>query len=426
VIRARGSSASAWARRGALAAVLIGALVIPEHASESAASPCTGPHCHGAAGAILWSRRLPGTWIAETGGDGTVPSHGDAYAAVGGRVAVLGVRLDVAAYDAGNGRLLWSAALTGFPAGSSIVSVRAWPGVVTAGVWLPAAAGGGSITREEVVLRAGSGRRIGTYHAALYGGAVAADAAHTVIVGNTAVTSYDNGSGRVLWSRPTGRVPQAWQVDGDQLYVSVAADGYLGSAPVTALRRISLATGAERMVSPQAHSFAGTLSGAFDGVVLFTGAGGVTGYSGTTGQLLWHRAGMLPETEDLVLGTLYLAAADRLVGVNPLTGDAIRGASAPGASGLYGVRAGVALGLDTGALGDAWGYDVARRRVVWTTSALPWPHYFVDLSGIGGSAAPASGTVLLAYCALLGTAAAGGQPQSGQVCLRPELVAINR
>ena len=58
----------------------------------------------------------------------------------------------------------------------------------------------------------------------------------------------------------------------------------------------------------------------------------------------------------------------------------------PGSSGLYGVRGGVALGLDQGPDGDAWGYDVARQRVVWTTPRLPWPHYFVDLSGIGGSA----------------------------------------
>ena len=47
-------------------------------------------------------------------------------------------------------------------------------------------------------------------------------------------------------------------------------------------------------------------------------------------------------------------------------------------------------------------------------------HYFVDLSGIGGSADPGSGTVLLTACA---------QPvQIGarQVCQQPELVLIDR
>ena len=53
---------------------------------------------------------------------------------------------------------------------------------------------------------------------------------------------------------------------------------------------------------------------------------------------------------------------------------------------------------------------------------MPWPHYFDDPSGLGGSVDPATGTVLLAACARLGGPAAGG---AGQVCLRPELVAIS-
>jgi hypothetical protein len=205
----------------------------------------------------------------------------------------------------------------------------------------------------------------------------------------------------------------------------MAADGYLGTAPVTALRRISLATGAERVIRPPGRSFAGTLVAAFGGAVLFSGADGLSAYNERSGRLLWNRSGAITEGEDSVLGTLYLTEGSRLIGVNPATGAKVRGASVPGAPGLYAIRDGVALGLDSGSLGDAWGYDISEQRVVWTTSALPWPHYFVDLSGIGGSTDPATGTVLLAYCAALGPGTAGGSGQTGQPCQRPELVAIS-
>jgi hypothetical protein len=82
----------------------------------------------------------------------------------------------------------------------------------------------------------------------------------------------------------------------------------------------------------------------------------------------------------------------------------------------------VVLGLDQGAQGDAWGYGVAVGRVLWTNADLPWPHYFQDLSGIGGSASPQSRAILLAVCAQAGAPAAGS---SSQVCNRPELVALN-
>ena len=60
------------------------------------------------------------------------------------------------------------------------------------------------------------------------------------------------------------------------------------------------------------------------------------------------------------------------------------------------------LGIDHGALGKAWGYGIAAQQVLWTSGPLPWPHYFVDLSGIGGSAPPGPDAVLLAICAELG------------------------
>jgi hypothetical protein len=100
----------------------------------------------------------------------------------------------------------------------------------------------------------------------------------------------------------------------------------------------------------------------------------------------------------------------------------VSGANAESA-GLYGVQAGAVLGLDRGALGKAWGYDVDTQRVLWTSGSLPWPHYFVDPSGIGGSTSPLGDGLLLVICAELGPPPGTGAVQS---CLRPELTAVNR
>src|SRR5215468_5059454 len=416
-----------WIRRLSFAAVLVLVAVAPGPAAGSR-SACTGPGGPGGSGCgsegtVRWARLLPGSWVAQTGLLGTTPAHGQAYAALGDQVAAFGAGLAVSAYATGSGQPLWTADLTGFPAGSAIVSVRVWPGVVTAGVRLPAAAG--TAAREEVVLAAATGRRIRAYPSAPFGGAVAADAAATVIVGAHAVTRYANRTGAVLWSRPTGQAAQAWQADGNFLDVTVAAGGYLGAAPVTALRRINLRTGAERLIKRRAHAFAGTLSLAFDGVVLFTGASGITAYRAATGTRLWHRRAGLPESVDVPQQRLYLLAGNALVGVDPVTGARqakVSGADAESA-GLYGVQAGAVLGLDRGALGKAWGYDADTQRVLWTSGPLPWPHYFVDPSGIGGSTSPSSNGLLLAICAELGPPPVPGGAQS---CLRPELTAINR
>lgn len=412
----------ALVRRGLLAAVLAGAAFIPGHALGLASHKCTGS-C-GSAGTIRWTGPLARSWTAKGGVAGTVPSLGEAYAAAGSQVAAVGFGMTVEAFQASTGDPLWTAAPAGFPAGSSIVSVRVWPGTVTVGVSFPRAAAG-STARSEVVLRARTGGEIRRYRAAPYGGAVAATGASTVVVGRKSVTSYDNATGKAIWNRPTGRVPQAWRVDQGELYITVAAGGYLGAAPVTALRRINLKSGAEQVIRPAGGHFAGKLSGAFDGVVLFSGAGGLTAYGGDTGQLRWQLAGALPENVDSDRNTLYVTSASGFSGVDPQTGMRT-GRMSPGSSGLYGIRRGVALGLDRGALGDAWGYNIATRRVIWTTPPVPWPHYFVDLSGIGGSADPGSSIVLLSSCAQLGTVSAGQSAQSGKVCLRPELVAVSR
>lgn len=408
-----------WARRALLAAVLIGAAVVPGRAASTAAGRCARSRCQHQVAAVLWSRPLPGSWVAQSGALGTVVSQGQAYAAVGSGLAVVGFGTTVVAYRLSNGQPLWTVGLSGFGVGSAIVSVRVWSGVVTAGVSVPGAA---SSSREEVVLSSATGRRLQAYPAATYGGAVLADAAQTVIVGTTAVTSYSNNNGRVRWRRPTGRVAQAWRRDGDDLLVTEASGGYLGAAPVTALRSIDLRDGAQSILRPAGRSFAGQLSGAVGGVVLFSDSAGLTAYSEGDGQQLWERPKAVPELVDAVRQVVYVVRGTSLTGLNPVTQQVITRAASPGASALYAVSNGVALGLDQGALGDAWGYDLARNRVIWTTSAIPWPHFFVDLSGVGGSADPAGRTIVLASCAQVGVASTSAMPPT---CKRPRLVAIS-
>ena len=127
-----------------------------------------------------------------------------------------------------SGALEWNNTLTGFPAGAAIVSVRTWPGEVTAGVSYGPRAAPGSSMRTEVVISDAAGVPTGRYPAATFGGAVAGSPQYTVIVGATAVTSYDNATGRIRWQRPTGQVAQAWRTDGNWLYVAESAGGFLG------------------------------------------------------------------------------------------------------------------------------------------------------------------------------------------------------
>jgi PQQ-like domain len=450
-----------WVRRLFFAAILLLAAITPGMAAGSSSFSCLRARCE-SAGSVRWIRPVAGSWTVQDGQVGTTPASGQAYAALDSQVAVIGTGLSVSAYQAGTGQRLWTTVLTGFPAGSAITAVRVWPGVVTVGVVPPAApgpvsgatprpgttpvsgttpasgstpaaspgsapAGGtaphGGPPREEVLLRAATGHQVRAYPAAQFGGAVAASPAATVIVGPHAVTSYANRTGAVRWSRPTGAEPQAWQVDGTDLYMAVAAGGYLGSAPVTALRRINLGTGAQRLVRPGGPSFLGALSLAYHGVVVFSSARWARAYSGTTGRELWHYPGALPDMIDAAAGRLYLISGNTLIGVNPHTGATLARVTAASSSGLYGVREGAVLGIDQGSLGKAWAYDIAAQQVLWTSRALPWPHYFVDLSGIGGSAPPAQDAVLLAICGQVGARLPGtGSPR----CARPELAMLNR
>jgi hypothetical protein len=395
-----------------LAVVLLGAAVIPGRASSQSTSHCPGAKCN-RAGSVLWESHLPGSWVAETGVSGTVPATGEAYAASAGNIAVVGYGTSVVGYQTLTGKVSWQADLSWLPAGSAIVGVRAWPAVVAVGVSVPAGSAGQD--RREIILSATTGAQIRAYPAAYYGGAAWASRSRAVIVGAHTVTGYANSSGRVVWQRATGAT-QTWVVSGHYLYMAVARGGSLLSGEVTGLRQIDLTTGAERVISLRGP-FSGTLTAVVGGVALLSGSDGLRGYDVGGGGMLWQRHGAVLEFVDQGQDSAYIATGNSLTELDTSTGKTT-GRPAPAvASGLYAIRNGVALGLDQNSLGDAWGYDMATRKVVWYSPALPWPHFFVDPSGLGGSAGLGSPVALLATCAQIGN----GTPAS---CLRPELVAI--
>jgi outer membrane protein assembly factor BamB len=402
--------------RGFLVAVLLGAGSSSVQAAVAAPGTCAGGAC-ARAGSIRWQELLPGGYVVNDDSRGTEPAAGEPYAAIGAQVAVFGLGTTVRAYDAATGTPRWAVQVPAPPAGGLIVSARVWPGVVTVGLGAAPRAGPAGAAPREIVLSAVTGRLIRSYPAAAFGGTAAADTSHTVVVGPGAVTSYDNATGRAGWARQTGSAAQRWQVGGSVLYVTVAAGGYLGAQPVTALRRIDLRTGKERIIRPRSRSFAGTLSAALGGVVLFSGPTGVTAYSGNTGRRLWHVAGAVPQAIDAAAKRFYLSVGSGLAGVDL---DGAVAAHLPASAGLYGERNGVAFGLDQGASGQAWGLDTASEQVIWSTGALPWPHVFVDFSGIGGSADPHSDVIILAACAQADLTVSPPQ------CVRPELVAVDR
>jgi hypothetical protein len=409
-----------------LALALLVLMVLPLPVLASDGPPARPPACPGAgcraqpAGGLRWSVPLDGTWAAGTSSagtsaGGTVPAVGQAYLAVGGGIAVLGTGLSLAGYRLADGKLLWRVTLAA-PAGAAIMSVRAWPGVITAGLLGPR-----GNSRTEVVISAATGAELRRYPAAVFGGAVAASATTTVVIGPGAVTSYANATGRVRWTHKTAG-NQAWRTDGQALYLAESAGGELSSAPVTALKVINLVTGAARMLSsPAGRPFSGTLAIAAGGSVVFASSSGVTAYSEYTGGLLWTMRGAVPEGTDPTTGLVYLTSGSgALVGVDPAAGlvqASVPGSVLTGQSAVYVVRGGVALGLDGGASGQAWGYDLAAGRVTWNSAALPWPHFYSDLSGLGGSAAAADGIVVVTACPRL--AASSG------LCADPELAAFS-
>lgn len=413
--------APAWTRRGVLAVVLLAVAFSP---LPEVASGQQTPACHGCrdqpASAERWVSTLPGQWTAGDGATGTVPVAGQAYVAVGGGVAAVGGGLTVTGYALRDGKQMWQISLA-MPAGSTIISVRAWPGVVTAGVTDPSGR-----TRTEVVIDSTTGAELAQYPAALFGGAVAASVATTVIIGPKNVTSYHNADESISWRLQIG-TDQAWRADGRTLYVAESAGGYLGSAPVTGLLVIDLDFGTERILaSPPGHAFSGTMTVAADDAVLFTTASGVTAYSGSTGGTLWSIPGAVPEGADPLAHLIYLTKSNGdLVGIDPLTGAVkarVSGSTAGGSAGMYVVRDGVALGIDSGQGGEAWGFNLAAGRVTWTSQALPWPHYFSDLSGLGGSAAQSTDMAVVAVCGRLAAAPATAPATTSESTPTPGIV----
>jgi len=437
------------APRAALAALVIAVVVTGVIAARIASGSCQRAGSRCAAGRVIrWSQPLPGSWVAQNGADGTMPVQGEAYVAAGGGVAVIGFGTTVIGYDAATGVRRWTAMLSGVPAGTAIVSVRAWRGVIAVGVAATGvsgagaagagvagagvagvvggrAGGAGGAARQEIVLGAVTGKQIRAYPAALSGGAAWASRRRTVIVGGEAVASYANATGRAIWRDPTGPAEQAWRVAGRKLYVTVSARGEMGTAPVTAVRQIDLRTGSERLIQRPHGSFDGTLTGVIDGVLIFSGSSGLSSYSVATGHLIARRPEAVLEGTDPAQRVLYADVAGVLTGIDPVTlqdeavehGVAMR-------SGVYGVRADVALGLDPGRSGAAWGYSIAKRRIIWTARPLPWPHYFADPSGLGGSLDQETGTALLVTCVATGQRVQGTLGGDGQACLRPRLAAI--
>ncbi len=162
--------AAFWWRRGILAVALLAVAFIPLPGGPAAGPQpvaCQGHTCRPAVSAQRWASPLPGTWAVGSGPAGTFPLSGQAYVAVGDSVAAVGDGLTVEAYGLRDGQPRWRLALTGFRAGAVIMSVRAWPGVVTVGVAAPAGDG-----RTEVVIDSVTGVTLRRYPATLFGGAV--------------------------------------------------------------------------------------------------------------------------------------------------------------------------------------------------------------------------------------------------------------
>ena len=409
-----------WARLAFLAAVLLAAVVIPGRATSQQTPHCLGLRCV-SAGSVLWTTPLPGSWIAQSGVLGTVTEPDAAYAADGSGVAVVGSGTAVTGFAATTGKLMWHVTLAGLQPGSVIVSVRAFSGVIAIGVQPPA----GQAGRDEVMLAAATGHQIRIYSAAPYGGAVRANAATTVIVGSSAVTAYANATGGVRWQRGLGATGAPWRAAGQYLY----ATDPVGPRGVAAVRQINLMTGSERIVRAQLGTFAGTLTDVVDSplltgpggtVLLFAGPSGVAAY-GLDGKRRWQKDAAVIELTDVADGVVYLAEGARLTGIDAVSGTEVSSVAISVAASLYWISGGVALGLDQNALGEAWGYSLAARRVSWTSVALPWPHFFADMSGLGGSTSGVSHVALLAACALTGTASAAA---SAPPCRRPELAAV--
>ncbi len=257
-------------RRGTFIAILVRLAVAP--------GPACGPALHQpgvlkSAGLARWAWPLPGAWLAQAGLAGTTPAQGDAYAAMGGQVAAIGIGTTVFAYWSRSGTPAWASSLAGFRAGSRIVSVRAWPGVVTVGVDVPGRGAGSPATRHEVVLDSGTGRLIRSFPAAPFGGAVAAGPVRTVIVGSTRGDQRQQQPDRgraagAIRPGPLARAPG--KVSGNDLYLTVLGPVATWShrPGPGAAQDLPAVRCSQHLIRPPGRSFRGVLSRVFAGMLL--------------------------------------------------------------------------------------------------------------------------------------------------------------
>ncbi len=149
-------------------------------------------------------------------------------------------------------------------------------------------------------------------------------------------------------TRPVS-APQAWERSGNSLFVTVSASGEVGTAPVTAVREINLQSGDDRLIHADRRIIRREAERRVrrDAAVLCRRRPADV-QRDSTGRQTGLRAGAVPEAIDPVQQVLYVEVRGALIGIDPMTGLNEPGTIYPGPPGTYGVRAGVALGLDTG------------------------------------------------------------------------------
>jgi outer membrane protein assembly factor BamB len=138
---------------------VVGVLVAVVVAAQPGSGACAGNRNKCTTyGIVRWSQLLAGSWVAQNDVEGTIYSQGQATAAAGNGVALIGFGLTISAYDVTTGFPRWTETLGGLPPGSAIVSVLAWRDVVTVGVTSP-----GSGSGQVIVLSSVTGKQIRTF-----------------------------------------------------------------------------------------------------------------------------------------------------------------------------------------------------------------------------------------------------------------------
>ena len=277
-----------WLRRGCFAAILLGLAVAPGPAS--AARPCDTRLCQ-AAGQARWTEPAARLVGGRAGAGRHTPAQaGEAYAAIGRQLAVVGLGDVVQAYRASTGSPLWiSSAGSGFGDGAQIVAVRSWPKVITAGVSVPGRSPGAASTRGEVVLSAASGLILVLPSGPVRRRGERGRGPHRDRrdYGGDLLQQPDR---RGAVSRPIGAAAQAWKTDGNEVYLT----GRPRLPERGAGARVAQGKPAHRgaAADPAAGPVVpGRADRAIGGVLVFTGPRGSIAYSGSTGAWLSRAPG---------------------------------------------------------------------------------------------------------------------------------------